>query len=158
MTLGNHVIVMTARSMRVFACLSGLALSLLAADTDANGRQAMVKGRHVRRLSPADLARLIADPDAGVRAELPGHDGLLNVEQLTVLARDKSPEVRQAVARALSAQELWQQVPAGAADARAALIATLLGDAVAAVRLAALPGASAAQQDTFARRTARTSS
>jgi hypothetical protein len=124
-------------------------LSRLAADMDADVRKALAKTRHLRRLPPDDLARLIADPDVDVRADLPGHDAVLSVEQLTILAHDNSPEVRQAVARALSEQALWQQVPVGAAEPRAPLLATLLKDAVAAVRFAALPGVSAAEQDEF---------
>lgn len=124
-------------------------LSRLAADKDAAVRTALAKGRHLRRLSPADLARLVADPDVDVRAALPPHDAVLSVEQLAVLARDKSPAVREAVAHALSRQALWQQVPIGAPEARAAVMATCLEDAVPAVRLAALPGASAAEQERF---------
>lgn len=116
-------------------------LSRLAADTAGNVRKALAEGPYLRLLPPDDLARLMADPEVGVRAALSDHDAMLSVEQLTVLARDNSPEVRQAVARTLSVQELWQQVPVGSAETRAALIATLLDDAVDAVRFAALPGA-----------------
>jgi hypothetical protein len=66
-----------------------------------------------------------------------------------VLARDKNAKVREAVANALSAQVLWQQVPIGAPEARAALISTLIKDAVQEVRGAALRGATAAEQEQF---------
>jgi hypothetical protein len=124
-------------------------LSRLAADKDASIRKALADGRHLRRLPAADLTRLIADTEVSVRAALPRHDGVLSLEQLTTLARDKSPAVRVAVAQALSAQVLWQQIPVGGPAARAALISTLMKDAVAEVRVAALQGATAAEQEQF---------
>lgn len=125
------------------------ALSRLAADKDVSVRKALAQGPQVRRLVPADLARLIADPDADVRAALPRHDAVLNLDQLTALARDKNPAVRAAAASALSQQAHWQAVPVGTAEARAAVIATLVKDAVPEVRVAALLGATAADQEQF---------
>lgn len=124
-------------------------LSRLAADKSAEVRTALAQGRHVRRLPAVDLGRLLADPEFEVRRALPAHDGVLSVEQLGVLARDKHPKVRQAAATALSAQSLWQQVPVGAPEARAALITLLLKDSVQDVRGAALRGATAAEQEQF---------
>jgi hypothetical protein len=124
-------------------------LSRLAVDKDASVRKALAQGRHLRRVPAADLTRLISDPESEVRGALPHHDGVLGVEQLAVLARDKNPKVRQAVGEALSRQSLWQQVPMGTPDARAALISALVKDAVPEVRKAALLGATAAEQEQF---------
>jgi hypothetical protein len=129
--------------------VAATALSRLAVDKDVTVRKALAEGRHVRRLPAADLAKLIADPDVNVRAALPRHDAVLSLEQLAVLARDKSPVVRQAVGRALSDQALWNQVPVGTPEARTALMATLLADALPEVRVSALPGASADAHEQF---------
>jgi hypothetical protein len=124
-------------------------LSRLATDKDASVRKRLVESRHLRSVSTSDLAKLIADPQIDVRAALPRHDGVLSIEQFAILARDKSPIVRQAAAQALSEQQLWRQMPMGAAEARAALIATLLKDAEKGVRFAAVIGASSADQEQF---------
>jgi hypothetical protein len=125
-------------------------LSRLAADKDESVRKALAQhGQHMRRLAAADLTRLISDPSMEVRRALPLHDGVLNIEQLTALARDKDPKVRGAVGEALSRQSLWQQVPVGKPEARAALLSTLVKDAVPEVRVAALTGATAAEQEQF---------
>jgi hypothetical protein len=124
-------------------------LSRLAADKDPNVRERLALSQHLRRLPAADLARLVADPEVDVRVALPRQDAVLSLEQLAVLARDKSFKVRQAVAGALSEQSLWKQVPVGTPEARAALISTLVKDAVPDVRTAALPGATAAEQEEF---------
>jgi hypothetical protein len=124
-------------------------LSRLAADKDASVRERVALSSHLRRLPAADLARLVADPEVDVRVALPRHDAVLSIEQLVELARDKSPKVRQAAAEALSAQSLWQQVPVGTPEARAAVISTLVKDSVPDVRFAALPGATPAEQEQF---------
>jgi hypothetical protein len=125
-------------------------LSRLAADKDVSVRKALAQqGQHVRRLPAADLARLIADPVIDVRVALPRHDSVLNIEQLAALAKDKNPLVRGAVGEALSRQSLWQAVPVGTPEARAAIVTTLVKDSVPEVRTAALLGASAAEQEQF---------
>jgi hypothetical protein len=125
-------------------------LSRLAADKDVSVRKALAQnGRHARRLAPADLARLVADSDVEVRVALALHDGVLNIDQLTALARDKNPKVRGAVGAALSRQALWQQVPVGTPEARAAIVSTLVKDALAEVRVTALLGATVAEQEQF---------
>jgi hypothetical protein len=124
-------------------------LSRLASDKVLSVRQALAQSPQVRRLPAADLTRLMADADADVRVALTRHDAVLSVEQLAVLARDKNPKVRQATATSLSQQALWQAVPVGTPAARAAVIATLVKDAAPEVRVAALVGATAADQEQF---------
>jgi hypothetical protein len=122
-------------------------LSRLAADKDAGVRERLALSQHLRRLPAADLARLIADPEVDVRVALPRQDAILSIEQLAVLARDKSAKVRRAAAEALSDQSLWKQVPVGTPEARAALISMLLKDDVRDVQVAAFAGATAAEQE-----------
>jgi hypothetical protein len=125
-------------------------LSSFAADEHAAVRTRLAADRSLLpRLPPADLARLVADPEADVRVFLARHEGVLNFDQLAVLARDESVDVRKAVAEALSHLALGEWEPIGAPDACAALVTTLLGDAAPAVRLAAVRGASAAEQEQF---------
>ncbi|HJU38263.1 MAG TPA: hypothetical protein VJ724_01725, partial [Tahibacter sp.] len=107
------------------------------------------QSRHVRRLAPADLDRLVADADAKVRAELPPH-GVLSVAQLGKLAGDADADVRLAVAENLAQQALWRALPVGTAAERETIAAKLATDASPRVAAAAIAAATPAEQERLA--------
>lgn len=125
-------------------------LATLAADQDAAIRLALAQSRHVRRLAPADVDRLVADAEARVRGAMLRRDGVLRIAHYAKLAGDADDDVRVAVAESLARQAVWQDLPIGTPAEREAIAAKLADDRVPRVRLAAIAAAPSADQERLA--------
>lgn len=124
-------------------------LAALAVDKDASVRLALAGSRHVRRLAPGDLDKLVADPDPAVRAAALLRADVLGIAHIAKLASDTDPKVRTAVAEVLVSQAVWRKLPVGSAAEREAIAAKLAADPVTALRPLALAALAPAEQERF---------